>query len=120
MLDNDKSVNVLDSLDDNNQGEKDPSLEGEKASKDLEKKIRENLRGEYERKAQEKVETEKARIVESYEERIKEIESKGRLSSSDEKEIGTLENKIRSIQSNPDYQPCEKIILNVVQEEMSR
>lgn len=107
----DKSVNVLDSLDDINQNGKSQSDEGKSPSaQEIEKKVRENLRAEYERKSNEKVEAEKAKITESYEARITELEGKDRLTGRESTELEALQKSVYEIQSDPKFKPWDHII----------
>lgn len=71
-----------------------PSLEGERASKELEHKIREQLRAEYSRK-----ETELSEKLEETEERLGELDEKVKLTESEKAEKKRLESRSDSLES---------------------
>lgn len=74
-----------------------PSGEGQIPSKELEDKVRENLRAEYERKN-----VELTSQIQELNNRYAELEQKTRLSTSEKKEFATLEDEIAKLESMPE------------------
>ena len=95
-----------------------PGGEGESQHKEIENKIRENLRGEYARK-----ETELSEKLEASNERLAELEEKVRLTEAEKAERARLENRVEGMESelyelehNPKYRAYnEKIQRTAVQ-----
>lgn len=97
-----QSVNDSVSLTEDSQ-DRSQSDEGKNPS-DIEKRVRENLRREYERKLDEKtrdLQSQIDRLIEDKEIMLSEIKNKSRLTEEDREEILDLESQIHSIKKDP-------------------